>query len=88
MTPVLRLAPHDGLRRDRYGRLRWRIEARYPRVVHLVVAESTDRGLVLDLQSGDAAGTTGDADLDVQVARWIVAFISHGSAHSVVRSYR
>jgi hypothetical protein len=69
-APAWRVRPTE-VREWNHG-LRWSLEAQRDHVTTIVVADSTRDGSLIDLQSGNYAGTSGDAELDVEVC-WLIA---------------
>lgn len=61
-TPVWRVEVRDVRRHD--GLLRWTLIANTPDVETLVYVDSTTRGGIVDLQSDEYCGTSGDLELD------------------------
>lgn len=58
------------------GTLRWTLLASTPDLETLVHADTTERGTLLDLQSDEYVGTSGDEELDHLVAQtihWAIA---------------
>ncbi|HSZ70218.1 MAG TPA: hypothetical protein VK756_07640 [Solirubrobacteraceae bacterium] len=66
--------------RDHGHGLRWTLYAACDDYTTIVVADSTFDGVLLDVQSDDYAGTTGDAALDFEVGEHIADFLALRSA--------